>query len=84
MSRPLVVPVSNIGIVDFPSQYGSFNVENMTFFVPLSSSGIWGSAANTFNGRLNWNFTYAWPVVSEEQAGRMAARSMDILRENIS
>lgn len=82
LSRPLAMPVSNIGTVYYPSHFEHFSVANMTFIVPLSSSGIIGSASNTFNGQLNWNYTYAWPSVSKEQATRMAHRSMDIIRKN--
>jgi hypothetical protein len=83
LSRPLAMPVSNIGMVDYPSRFDHFIVSNMTFVVPLSSSGILGSAVNTFNGQLNWNYTYAWPSVSKKQAVRTARRSMDIIRKNI-
>ncbi len=83
LSRPLVIPVSNIGVADYPPCFRHFAVNSMAFVVPLSSSGIWGSAANTFNGRLNWNFSYATPTVTKEQALRMARRSLDILRNNL-
>lgn len=83
MSRPLAMPVSNIGMVNYPSRFDHFIVSNMTFVVPLSSSGILGSAVNTFNGQLNWNYTYAWPSVSKDQAVRIARRSMVIIRKNI-
>lgn len=83
LTRPLVMPVSNIGTVDVPVGYDHFRVRNMTFTVPLSSSGIWGSSVNTFGACLNWNFSYASPSIPKEQAVRMAQKSMDIIRTNL-
>ena len=49
--------------------------------MPLSSSGLFGSAVDTFNSRLYWNFSYAAPCVSEERAVRLTENSIAALTD---
>ncbi|MDI6797171.1 MAG: condensation domain-containing protein, partial [Desulfatibacillaceae bacterium] len=60
--RPFVAPVSNIGRVDIACDYGSFSLTGLHFGMAISTSGLLGSAAMTFDERLYWNFTYSAPT----------------------
>jgi hypothetical protein len=81
--RPFVAPVSNIGRADIASNYSGFCLTGLHFGMAISTSGLLGSAAMTFDGRLYWNFTYSAPTVSTDTAMRIAQRSREILLENI-
>ena len=83
-SRPMVIPVSNIGRLDISENFEVFSLDGLHFGMAMSSSGLFGSSANTFSGRLFWNFSYAKPSVHPEPAETMAERAVNIIKENIS
>jgi NRPS condensation-like uncharacterized protein len=78
LTRPPVLSVSNIGRIDMPADFGPLRCTDVNFFLPLSSSGLFGSAITTFNGKLYWNFSYADPAIARERAVRVARRSIGI------
>ncbi len=82
-SRPMVIPVSNIGRLDIPENFEVFSLDGLHFGMAMSSSGLFGSSANTFSGRLFWNFSYAKPSVHPDPAETMAERAVTIIKENI-
>ncbi len=82
-TRPPALTVSNIGTVHLSVDSGTLRCEALSYFIPLSSSGLFGSAVNTFNGKLYWNFSYADPAVSRDLALRLAGNSIALLTDAI-
>ena len=80
LSRPPVLSVSTIGNIEPAGLSGAVHCDEVSFFLPLSSSGLFGAAINRYNGRLYWNFSYAAPAISQERARRLAGRSVEILK----
>lgn len=81
ITRPQAITLSNIGKVTIRENYGLFSLHDLSYLISLSTSGIFGAGINTFSGRLNWNFTYADPALSESHALQLAQRSRTILIE---
>ncbi len=83
LARPPVWPVSNLGNLAM-ARFGRLRIDDLSFVLPLSASGLFGSAINTFDGRLYWNFSYASPAVSAERGLCLARNSIDILSEAVA
>jgi NRPS condensation-like uncharacterized protein len=81
IARPPVMSMSNVGRLDIEADFARFHLDDIYFVMPLSSSGLFGASANTFDNRLYWNFSYAEPSVSEERAVRIARNSISMLSE---
>ena len=78
-TRPEALTLSNIGNVSISGRYGGITLTNVSYLISLSTSGIFGAGINSFNGRLNWNFTYATPSLTTAHAEEMANHCREIL-----
>ena len=79
-TRPMVLSVSNVGRIDTTTGGKTVNVRDMFFTLPLSTSGLFGSAICTFNNRMYLNFSYAYPSVATERAVRIVKSTVDTLK----
>ena len=80
--RPPVMAVSNLGRVSTPIGNSPIRLSDISFAVPLSTSGHFGSAVNTFDGRLRWNFTFVEPLISRECAVALASHSVEVIKQS--
>lgn len=81
MTRPHVSVVSNIGKIQAARGFSSFTLLDLFFSMAFSGTALFGSAINSWNGRLSLSFSHADPCISSARAGKIAQRVMDILRE---
>ncbi|MCC5600915.1 phthiocerol/phthiodiolone dimycocerosyl transferase family protein [Nostoc favosum] len=65
---PVTVCVTNIGRIDIPSDYGLFQLEEISF-VPAQAvfGGVFGAAITTFQGTMILNFIFSEPSISKEK-----------------
>jgi NRPS condensation-like uncharacterized protein len=64
---PLTVSITNIGRVNIPKFYGSFELEEISF-VPSQSAfgGVFAVAVSTFAEQMVLNFMFSKPSISQE------------------
>lgn len=64
---PVTLNVSNIGRIDIPSNYGLFQLEEISFvFTQAAFGGVFGAAITTFQDMMVLNFMFSEPSISKE------------------
>ena len=64
---PVTMNVSNIGRIDIPSNYGLFQLEEISFvFTQAAFGGVFGAAITTFQDMMILNFMFSEPSISKE------------------
>ncbi|MFP4099192.1 phthiocerol/phthiodiolone dimycocerosyl transferase family protein [Coleofasciculus sp.] len=70
---PVTVALTNVGRVNIPKVYGSFELEEISF-VPAQAvfGGVFGAAVATFEGKMLLNFVFSEPSISREMMESLA------------
>lgn len=73
--------ISNMGLLKFPARFGTTVVSNLHYMVSIGTlgSGLFVST-NTFEDRLNLNFTTSQKFLSDEDANSMVVDLMTMLK----
>ncbi|MBD2437825.1 phthiocerol/phthiodiolone dimycocerosyl transferase family protein [Nostoc sp. FACHB-110] len=70
---PASVSVTNIGKVKIPKFYGQLELEQISF---LPAQGVFGGvvslAVSTFDSKMNLNFTFSLPAISQNSMEKLA------------
>ena len=82
MTRPHVSVVSNIGRIEADKGFSSFELTDLFFAIAFSGTALFGSAINSWQGRLHQSFVYAEPCISAHRAQAMACRVCDMLMQS--
>jgi NRPS condensation-like uncharacterized protein len=80
---PMTVVVTNIGQVDIKSDYGSLQLEEISF-VPSQAifGGVFGVAVTTFKQTMILNFMYSEPSISRETMEILATNAVSEIIAN--
>lgn len=64
---PLTVALTNMGRVNIPTNYGSFHLEDISYYPSQAAfGGVFSAAVATFEGKMNLNFLFSEPSISRE------------------
>ncbi|MET9934426.1 hypothetical protein [Streptomyces sp. NPDC006324] len=80
---PITLCVSNVGRYDFPDTVGPWRVTSAEFVAGLSVNASYCAAITTAHGRLAWNFTHVEGAVPANRAERLAAASLEAVRDAV-
>lgn len=79
---PSTVSVTNIGKVNIPKHYGSFELEEISFAGANSAfGGILSVAVSTFDGKMLLNFLFSEPSISQKTMEIFATNVLSCLIE---
>ena len=74
--------VSNVGRMKFGSDFGPFQLTEYIGNVSnLGGGSNLSVVLNTFAGTMYWSYTYAKPLISDEEVDGIASRAIEILLE---
>jgi NRPS condensation-like uncharacterized protein len=64
---PLTVALTNVGRVNIPKNYGSFHLEEISYYPAQAAfGGVFTAAVATFEGKMTLNFIFSEPSISRE------------------
>ncbi|HEY9674826.1 MAG TPA: condensation domain-containing protein [Waterburya sp.] len=64
---PLTVALTNVGRVNIPKNYGSFQLEEISYYPAQAAfGGVFTAAVATFEGKMTLNFIFSEPSISRE------------------
>ncbi|KAM3094748.1 phthiocerol/phthiodiolone dimycocerosyl transferase family protein [Phormidesmis sp. 146-35] len=74
--------LTNLGQITVPRQYGSFELENIHFTVSnIFYAGSLSASVSTYAGKINLNFMFAQPSLSQETVEQLADSTLTYLSE---
>ncbi len=78
---PVTVALSNVGRVTIPSDYGLFQLKEISY-VPAQAvfGGVFAAAVSTFAGTMRLNFIFSEPAISHETMEILVDRTLDFVR----
>lgn len=79
---PVTVALTNVGRVNIPKIYGSFELDEISF-VPAQAvfGGVFGGAVATFEGKMILNFVFSEPSISRETMETLADSVMSCISD---
>ncbi len=79
------VLVSNIGKVKIPSDYGQFELEEISFGASITIFGsVFDVSVSTFQDKITFNFIYTKPLVSQTVMEKLIKDSLEYLSGGIA
>ncbi|RUR83073.1 hypothetical protein PCC6912_24470 [Chlorogloeopsis fritschii PCC 6912] len=66
------VGVTNIGVVNIPSNYGLFELEEISFVTSIAAFKGWRVAVLTYESKMFLNFMFSEPAISQKNAEILA------------
>lgn len=81
---PSTTGLTNLGRVEFASDFGPLEIGALHFAVSPGGLGDCACTATTYGGLLRWNFLYAAPLFTEDRAVRMTNDTVDRLMRAIA
>jgi NRPS condensation-like uncharacterized protein len=76
--------LTNMGRLGLPTNYGALTLETCHFVFTPSALATFSSSANTFAGRLHWNFMWPDPSMTEQHANALVRQIMERLEHAIA